>query len=183
MNEEFMAFIAGLPPEQQQQFLAQMQGGGQQDTGMPPIAGIAPQQSQEQPVDPRMGMPGSQDTFRNWEGEGEVIADQQAQAEALRGTAMPQGMQTQNAGFVASNPMSHVATAVKQWQGRQAAKESLAAKTKLAEDLALSDKTDSESELRRKTGAEEMMAQELRRNRRGSPLDQMAGNQTARYSA
>ncbi len=190
MNEELMAFIQSLPLEQQEQAMAKAQAmaGG---NGMPAAPGVAqqapgmPPMPQQQPpqVDPKMGlpgqgnaMPGGPDTHRDFAGEGGVIGDQQLQAEALRGTATPEGVYTKNAGFVAANPLSHLATAVQRIRGNINAAEALEAKKKLSTDLSTNNKVNAQQEFDRKT-KEEAMATELRNNRRGgTPMDIMAAN-------
>ena len=136
MNEQMMAFIQTLSPEKQANLMASL---SQQ----------APQQPQ-QPVDPRMGLPGQNNpqqgipgAFQDFQGQAGVIDDQQAQAEALRGTENARGVHTANAGFIASNPLSAVATAGNRIKGaydaRAALKEKKAlsdTKTKLLEDFA-----------------------------------------------
>lgn len=115
---DIMQFIAGLAPEQQQEAFALYQ-----------------QQQQQQQVDPRMGMPGqtaNPEAFRDYEGQGAIIGDQQAQAEQLRGSQMNPGMQTANAGFVAANPLSAVATGVNKFKGAYDAKQALQDKKDLS---------------------------------------------------
>ncbi|MBG7617624.1 MAG: hypothetical protein IZT57_04570 [Chloroflexi bacterium] len=54
--------------------------------------------------------------FRDYEGEGGALARQIAQAEALQGTAAPQGQQM-GGQFVASNPLEHLGSLANQAVG------------------------------------------------------------------
>lgn len=179
--EQMMAFFQSLPPEQQQALMAKIQGGGggglpemPQAPGMAPAPGMA-QQPPQQPVDPRMGLPGqgggSPEAFRDYAGEGAIIGDQQAQAEALRGTPIAQGIHTRNAGFVASNPLSHIARAGKEIMGRMDAKKALQAKKDLSALKTTTQQDIAKSVLERDKKRE--LAVELRKP---SPLEQMATN-------
>ena len=191
--DQMMAFIQSLPPEEQQAAIQQMgqmaqqqpPGGISPGSGMPPAPGMPPQQGQMPPQqgqmppqqgqmppqgqDPRMGLPGqnnfpgTEDTFRDFAGEGSIIGDQQAQAEALRQTPSAEGIYTKNAGFIAANPLQHVASALQQGMGNYQAKEALAAKTKLSQDLGSRDKADKEKEYKR------TMAEELREKNSRTP--------------
>jgi hypothetical protein len=159
MNEQMMAFIQTLPPEKQAQLMASL---SQQ----------APQQPQ-QPVDPRMGLPGQNNpqqgipgAFQDFQGQAGVIDDQQAQAEALRNTATPEGMRTQNAGFVASNPLAHIASTVGKIKGQYDARAAL------KEKKALSDtKTDLLEDFAAKQLMKQAQAKQLREGGEGSPVD------------
>jgi hypothetical protein len=184
MNEEFMQFLQTLAPEQRQQLMGQMgqQGGGglpeiPPAPGMAPAPGAAPQQAPQQ-VDPKMGMPGM---FEDFQGQAGIIDDQQAQAEKLRGGSTPQGINT-GAGFVASNPMSHIAKGVNDIRGGMAAREALQAKKDLSEKITSTQQNAAKNIL--ETDKQKQMAQELRNNRRGGTvMDVMAANQGVRGSA
>ncbi len=71
--------------------------------------------------------------FQDYQGQESVISDEQAKAEALRGTATPQGMQTGSAGFVAANPLAHLASGIQKGMGNYQAREALEAKKALSE--------------------------------------------------
>ncbi len=174
--EQILAQIQALPPEQQAQAMQQFnQAQSQQPQGMgemPPAPGMAPPQGQQppqQPVDPKMGlpgqqMPGSEHTFKDFQGQGDVIADQQAQAKELRGTPTPEGTYTRNAGFVAANPLSHIASAVGKVKGHYDTRKALEAKQTLSDELGATRKKDREDEWKREQAKlkEEALAKELR---------------------
>ena len=71
--------------------------------------------------------------FQDYQGQEGIIADQQAKAEALRGTQGPQGIQTGAGGYVAGNPLGHLAAGVQQFMGNQQAQEAMQAKKDLSE--------------------------------------------------
>lgn len=183
--EQMLAFIQSLPPEQQQAAMQQMsQMSQQQQPGDMPPPGQMPPQGQ----DPRMGMPGqggltpqqkmdagNPDAFRDYAGEGSIIGDQQAQAQALRDTATPQGIQTGSAGFVAANPLSHLASGIQKGMGAYQAGQALDEKKALSE-LTTKTQQDVASSVLEKQKAQ-AMAKELRENRRGTPMEEMAANQ------
>jgi hypothetical protein len=140
MDEQQMAqFMAMSPEEKQAYFVSQ---NNQQPPQQPPPQ-AAPQ------VDPRMGQPGQNQAmtpqqkmdggdprmFDDYAGKGAIIDDQQAKAEALRGTPSAQGMQTQNAGFVAANPLGHLASGLQQGMGNYQAKQALQAKKDLSDTV------------------------------------------------
>lgn len=185
-KQQLMAFIQSLPPEQQQQAMAQAQQMMSQEQ---------PPQMPPQQQDPRMGMPGQNqsltpqqkidsgnpDAFRDYQGEGAIISDQQAQAEALRGEKTPRGIYTSDGGFIAANPLQHIASAGKQIMGNYQAKEALQAKKDLSTMITTTQQQIAEkarisnAEAARK---KEMMEQEMRNNRRGGTvMEIMAGNQ------
>lgn len=169
--EDFMSQIAGLPPEQRQQIFAQLQQ--QQQSEQNPQFGL-PGQVRQQQIDA-----GNPDAFLDYEGQGDIIADEQALAEQLRNTAMPKGIQTEHAGFVASNPLSHIATGVKQWQGREAAKEALAKKVSLSDLKSKTQQSVAEKALLSQQEAEAKRQQmiDMQNSRGGSPMQTMANNQ------
>lgn len=183
MNEEFMQFLQSLPPEQQQKMMAQMQGGGGGGPPeMPPAPGMAPppgmppqqppQQPTQQPGDPRMGMPGQNpDMFADYQGQAGVIGDQQAQAEQLRGSQMNPGMNT-NAGFVAANPLSAIATGVNKFKGAMDAADALQAKKDLS---AL--KTKTQQGVAQEVFDRNKQAKQAQVLRGNSPLQRMAKTQ------
>lgn len=189
-NEQLMAYIQSLPPEEQQQEIArlqQMMSQGQEQQ---------PPQMPQQPVDPKMGLPGqggltpqqkmdsgNPNAFRDFAGEGNIISDQQKQAEALRSTATPQGVYTKNAGFVASNPLSHIASAAQRIKGGMDAKDALQAKKDLSKMVTTTQQEIAAKTLEAKEDAarKKEMEEEMRENRRGgTPMEIMAGNQNKR---
>lgn len=70
--------------------------------------------------------------FQDYQGQQGIISDEQAKAEALRGTATPEGVQTGRGGFVAANPLAHMASGAQQFMGNQQAREALEAKKALS---------------------------------------------------
>lgn len=156
MNEQLKVLIESLPPEQQMQFMMAQQQNQQ------------PQQEWTGNLTPQQKMDaGNPDAFRDYEGEGLIIDDKQAQAEALRGRQTPQGINTANAGFVAASPLSHIAAGVEKFKGSRDALEALAEKEKLS---ALKTKTSQDV-------ASKSLQQQQAKALRGSPLQGMANTQ------
>jgi len=158
MNSEMMGFIAGLAPElQEKAFAAFQQKSGQ--------AGLD-RQAQIMAGDPR--------AFEDIEGQRSIIDDQQAQAEQLRGTEMPQGMQTQNAGFVASNPLSHIATIGNRIMGNIDAKKAAEAKSKLSDKITNTQQNVAEIQRQGIFARQQAQAQAVKQN---TPMQSMAQTQ------
>lgn len=194
-EEQLMALLQNMPPEQRQMIMAKLgqqgppQGGlgftapgdnqafpGQAPGMTPGMASQGPQPGQ-QPIQ----TPYVEGEFTDRETQRGVISDEQARAQALMDTDMPQGIRTPS-GFVASNPLSHIATGVKQWQGREAAKEALAEKVKMGEDVGRVDKEVQDQGWDRYTKSKEdrkrlEMQKEQAKILSKSPLERMAANQ------
>lgn len=70
---------------------------------------------------------------QDYEGMGDIIGDQMAEAAALRGTALPQGQMVGDR-YVAANPLSIAASAWKQKKGHDRMKLAKEAKQGLSDD-------------------------------------------------
>jgi len=99
--------------------------------------------------------------FQDYAGKESIIADDQLAAEELIGTRGPEGVYTRRGGYVAGNPLGHLASAVKQGKGYYDQKQAREAKEALSAD---------------RTGgvgsiadliSQQMMDAEMRNNRRG----------------
>ncbi len=73
--------------------------------------------------------------FQDYQGQEGIISDQQAKAEALRGAQGPEGIQTGRGGYVAGNPLGHLAAGAQQFMGNMQAKEAMEAKKALSEEM------------------------------------------------
>lgn len=68
----------------------------------------------------------------DYQGQGDIANEQMATAQALRGTATPEGRQAGRT-YVAANPLEHIASGMKQYQGKQQMDEALARKKELSD--------------------------------------------------
>jgi len=120
----------------QQQMMPPQQGQGGPGMGQDPMAML--QQNPEMMAQLEQMAPQDREAFmmqlfQDYQGQEGIISDQQAKAEALRGTQGPQGVQTGSAGYVAGNPLGHAAAGIQKFMGNQQAQEAMAAKKELSE--------------------------------------------------
>lgn len=150
--------IAGLPPEQQAEafkFFQQQSGQAQQD-----------KQSQI--------MAGDERAFEDYAGQRDIVADQQAQAEQLRGTETPEGMQVGNQ-FVAANPLQHIATAGSRIMGNIDAKKAAAEKLAITEKI--TDTQQNVAKFKRQQLLQQAQAKALQQQPQNTPMQGMAQTQ------
>lgn len=64
-----------------------------------------------------------QGMYADYEGQSDVLGNQMQRAEALRGTATPEGRTTRNNIYTAANPLEHIAAGYSRYKGNKDVKD------------------------------------------------------------